>query len=147
MNIIINSIDYKGSIAEGPGIRTVLFLQGCDQRCEGCHNAKTWDTDKGKPVQIIDLANEIRQNTVNANLTISGGEPLMQVPAILELLNLLNDFNVALYTGCELEEVPKELLQRLDYIKVGKYDKEKHCTTIDYIGSTNQRFIDLRRGR
>ena len=145
MNTIINSIDYKGSIVDGPGIRTVLFLQGCEQRCEGCHNPETWDINMGKSVPVTDLANEIRRRSINRKLTISGGEPLLQLPAILELINLLNDFNITLYTGFEMVEVPKEILEKLDYLKVGKYDKEKRCTTIDYIGSTNQRFINLKR--
>ena len=146
MNIMINSIDYKGSIVDGPGIRTVLYLQGCEQRCEGCHNPTTWDINKGKSVSVTELANEIRINSYNNKLTISGGEPLSQVPAVMELITLLKDFNIALYTGYELGKVPKELVQKLDYIKVGKYEKEKHCTTMDYIGSTNQRFITLKRG-
>ena len=145
MDIIINSIDYKGSIVDGPGIRTVLFLQGCERRCEGCHNPETWDINMGKSVPVIDLSNEIRRKSINKKLTISGGEPLLQSPAILELINLLNDFNIALYTGFKMVEVPKEILEKLDYIKVGKYVKENHCTTIDYIGSANQRFINLKR--
>jgi anaerobic ribonucleoside-triphosphate reductase activating protein len=79
-------------------------------------------------------------------LTISGGEPLLQTPAILKLVKELNDFNIVLYTGYELDDVPRELLDHLDYIKVGKYEKSKRCTTIDYLGSTNQRFIKLGRG-
>ena len=77
MNILINSIDYKGSIVDGPGIRTVLYLQGCEQRCEGCHNTGTWDINIGKFVSVIDLANEIRRRSFNNKLTISGGEPLL----------------------------------------------------------------------
>ena len=77
------------------------------------------------------------------NLTISGGEPLLQIPAILELVKNLNDFNIALYTGLNLEDVPEELLDHLDYIKVGRFEKDKRCTTEDYIGSANQRFINL----
>ncbi len=143
MEITINSIDYSGSIVDGPGIRTVLFVQGCQQRCEGCHNRSTWDINAGLTVPVSELASELQSRSLNRKLTISGGEPLLQAPAVLELVTALDDFNIVLYTGFELEDVPKKLTDHLDYIKVGNYDKEKFCTTIDYVGSTNQRFIDL----
>jgi len=143
--LIINSIDYTGSIVDGPGIRTVLYVQGCNQRCEGCHNPRTWDIKAGKSVPTADIADEIRRKSMTKNLTISGGEPLLQIPAVLELVKNLEDFDIALYTGLTLEDVPKELQSRLHYVKVGHYDKSKHCSTVDYVGSTNQCFIDLRR--
>ena len=144
MNLILNFIDYRGSIVDGPGIRTVLFVQGCESRCEDCHNSNTWDINRGKSVPISDLVTEIRSQAFNKNLTISGGEPLLQIQAVLDLIRNLNDFSIALYTGFELEEVPKNLLDYLDYIKVGKYEKEKKCTAKEYVGSTNQQFINLR---
>lgn len=144
VDITVNSIDYSGSTVDGPGIRTVLFVQGCQQRCEDCHNPSTWAINAGKAVPIGEVVSELRRRSLNRKLTISGGEPLLQGPAVLELVTELNDFNIVLYTGFEIEDVPKELLDHLDYIKVGNYDKEKHCTTVDYIGSTNQRFINLR---
>lgn len=145
MHLIINSIDFNGSIADGPGIRTVLYVQGCNRRCDGCHNPSTWDINEGKKISLDDLEKEIRAKTKNKKLTISGGEPLLQLPAIMELIYRLRDFNIALYTGYEEEEVPDKMIKKLDYIKVGKYEKDKRCTTVDYIGSTNQKFIDLRR--
>lgn len=145
MELIINSIDYSGSIVDGPGIRTVLYVQGCNQRCEGCHNPSTWNKKLGRTIAVTELAQDIRNKSITKNLTISGGEPLVQVLPILELVKLLDDFNIVLYTGLNLEDVPAELLPHLDYIKVGKYDKSKHCTTVDYVGSTNQCFINLRR--
>jgi len=147
MEIRINSIDYSGSIVDGPGIRTVLYLQGCEQRCDGCHNSSTWNIDDGKIIPINVLVEEIINKSMTNKITISGGEPLLQTPAVLGLIKKLklNNFNIVLYTGYELEEVNNELLPHLDYIKVGRYEKDKRCTTLDYIGSTNQRFIDLRR--
>ena len=130
---------------DGPGLRTVLFVQGCEQKCLGCHNPNTWDIGKGRIIEIEDLINELRANISNKKLTISGGEPLLQYPAVLELVKGLPDFNLVLYTGFEFEEVPTELLGHLDYIKVGKYEESNRCTTVDYLGSTNQRFIPLRR--
>jgi len=145
MKLRINSINYRGSIVDGPGIRTVLFVQGCKQRCESCHNPSTWEIDAGISISVIELAADIRNKSKNKKLTISGGEPLLQVPAVLELIKLLHDFNIVLYTGYDFKDVPSELLFHLDYIKVGKYEKDKHCTTIDYIGSKNQQFIHVER--
>jgi len=145
-HLIINSIDYTGSIVDGPGIRTVLFVQGCDHQCIGCHNEDTWDIAKGRSVSINSLVNEFRENVSNKKLTISGGEPLLQYSVVLELLKKLKDFNVVLYTGFEFENVPSEILNYLDYIKVGKYISNKRCTTIPYVGSSNQRFICIGRG-
>jgi anaerobic ribonucleoside-triphosphate reductase activating protein len=147
MDLIINSIDYTGSIVDGPGIRTVLFIQGCNKKCDGCHNPNTWDIKKGRKIHIENLISKLRSNVINKKLTISGGEPLLQYPAVLELVKGLIDFDIALYTGFEFEKVPRELFTYLNYIKVGKYVKEQRCTTIPFIGSTNQRFIDLNEGK
>jgi anaerobic ribonucleoside-triphosphate reductase activating protein len=147
MELRINSIDFSGSIVDGPGIRTVLYVQGCNQRCEGCHNPGTWDVNGGRLVSVADLANEIRSKSMNKNLTISGGEPLQQIGPVIELAKLLEDFNITLYTGLNLEDVPVELRKYLDYLKIGKYDKNLRSSIVHYMGSTNQRFIDLGRVR
>lgn len=144
MIIAINTLDLLGSIVDGPGIRTVLYVQGCHGTCDGCHNPKTWDTDKGIKIDVADLANKIKHGTPNKKLTISGGEPLLQYDEILELVKKLDDFDIALYTGFELDAVPKEIIKYLKYIKVGRFIKEEICTTMPYIGSKNQKFIYLR---
>ena len=129
---------------DGPGIRTVLYVQGCHRKCHGCHNPNTWSSQEGTKIEVKNLANEIRSKSLNNKLTISGGEPLLQYNAVLELVKDLNTFDKILYTGFELEEVPKEMLSYLKYIKVGKFINEEVCTTLPYIGSKNQQFIDLR---
>lgn len=144
MKIVINSIDYSGSIVDGPGIRTVLFVQGCMRKCEDCHNPSTWDVDKGIYYNVDEIIKELNNNCLNKKLTISGGEPILQYPAILELVRKLKGFDIVLYTGFELEDIPKEILNYIDYIKVGKYIKEKRTTIALYIGSTNQEFINLK---
>jgi len=147
MKIVINSIDYSGSIVDGPGIRTVLFVQGCLRKCEDCHNPSTWDIEMGKEIDIEEIVEDLNKKCLNKKLTISGGEPLLQYPAILELVKNLDDFNIVLYTGFEFDNVSKEILHYLDYIKVGKYIKEQRSTTIPFMGSNNQKFIKLRGGK
>ncbi len=57
---------------------------------------------------------------------------------------MLDDFNIVLYTGSEFDDIPKEIFQYLDYIKVGEYVKEKRSTIIPFMGSNNQKFIKLK---
>jgi anaerobic ribonucleoside-triphosphate reductase activating protein len=143
MKIRINSIDYSGSIVDGPGVRTVLFLQGCHRKCEECHNPSTWDDKCGKLTDINELVQELKNKCLNRKITISGGEPLLQCDEVLVLIQKLSDFEIVLYTGYELDDIPKDILTILDYIKVGPYLKDKRTTITPYIGSTNQKFIKL----
>ena len=149
MKIYVNTIDYLGSVVDGPGVRTVVYLQGCDINCLNCHNKTTWDIEQGKSFDIDYLIVELRNKVENKKITISGGEPLLQYEALLLLVKQLFDFDICLYTGHEFEEVERdcgEVLQYLKYIKVGKYKKELRCSTEKYIGSSNQKFIELNNG-
>lgn len=141
--IVINSIMENPSLCDGKGYRTVLFLQGCNVHCIGCHNKSTWDIKKGKKILIADLANLLRTKCFNKKLTISGGEPLMQKEAVLELVKKLSDFDLCLYTAHELNEVPKEILKYLKYVKVGPFKKELRTTTKPFVGSSNQEFMEV----
>ena len=140
MDIYINSILYNRSLVDGPGIRTVVFLQGCNLYCPECHNKNTWEMNKGKKISIDYLVKELNRKVINKKITISGGEPLMQFAALKELLLKLANFNIALYTGHEFEEVPKELFKYLDYIKTGRFIKKLQTSIVPYVGSMNQKF-------
>lgn len=131
------------SLCDGIGYRTVLFLQGCDLHCKGCQNKSTWDLTKGIKKDIKVLAQELREKCFNKKLTISGGEPLMQAEALRELLEELKDFDLCLYTGHELNEVPQSILTYLKYIKVGRFVQELRTTTKPFVGSINQSFIEV----
>jgi len=144
MKIVINSIDYSGSIVDGPGLRTVLFVQGCNRRCEECHNPSTWNIEGGIGLDVEEIVQELNEKCINKKITISGGEPLLQFPAVLKLVKNLEDFNVVLYTGFELEYIPKEILKYINYIKVGRYIKKKKTKILPFIGYRNQKFIKLR---
>lgn len=131
------------SLCDGLGYRTVLFLQGCDLQCIGCQNKSTWDLTKGTKKDVKVLAQELREKCFNKELTISGGEPLMQTGALRELLEELKDFDLCLYTGHELNEVPQSILTYLKYIKVGRFVQELRTTTKPFVGSSNQRFMEV----
>ena len=141
----INSIRYNNSVVDGPGIRTVLFMQGCDLHCKGCQNRSTWDIEKGKKVDIAELVNELKKKVFNKKITISGGEPLMQEEALIELVTKLNDlnFDIALYTGHTKDEVPSEIIQKLKYLKTGNFIQELKTTIKPFVGSENQIFEEV----
>ncbi len=139
MNIVINSIKQE-STCDGPGLRLVLFLQGCNVRCPGCHNKASWDINKGHIVDIDCLVEELRKKSINKKITISGGEPLMQQEALIVLLNKIQDFDIALYTSYEETEVSSELKGLVSHLKTGKFIISKKTTVKPFVGSTNQEF-------
>lgn len=141
----INSIRYNNSVVDGPGIRTVLFMQGCDLHCKGCQNRSTWNIEKGKKVDIAELVNELKKKVFNKKITISGGEPLMQEEALIELVTKLNDlnFDIALYTGHTKDEVPSEIIPKLKYLKTGNFIQELKTTIKPFVGSENQIFEEV----
>lgn len=141
--IIINGFLCNPSLVDGPGYRTVLFLQGCNAKCPGCHNPSSWDINNGVKINIDDLANLIRKKCQNKKITISGGEPLLQEDALLLLFDKIKDFDICLYTGKNYEDISPNIKKYLKYIKVGKYIQKFRTTTMPYIGSSNQKFMEV----
>ena len=83
----IHSKESFGTV-DGPGIRYVIFMQGCPMRCLYCHNPDTWATDTGTPVTTDEILDEYRKNRsfyTNGGITVTGGEPLMQIDFVTEL--------------------------------------------------------------
>jgi len=144
MKIHINAIKYNNSLVDGPGIRTIVYFQGCDLRCPGCHNPSTWEIGVGQEYEVGDLVEELKSKVINRKITISGGEPLLQKKALSELLNSLDGFDIALYTGHENDEVPNEIRQHINYLKTGRFIASKKTTTTPYFGSSNQEFKQIR---
>ena len=146
MIMYVNSIKYNNSVVDGPGIRTVLFMQGCNLRCKGCQNKSTWDIAKGIEIEVDELVNLLNKNVFNKKITISGGEPLMQKEALLELVNKLKElnFNIALYTGHVKEEVPLEIVEKINYLKTGSFIENLKTTVKPFVGSTNQIFEEVK---
>lgn len=137
----------KDSIVDGEGIRNVIFLQGCKHHCKGCHNQKTWRLGGGTEMSIKDLFTALNGSS-NA-ITISGGEPMLQVWELIELLVAINRNDVWLYTGYRYEDLPKSIWETLsEYVEVivdGRFDINKRDTNLLFRGSSNQRLIDLRK--
>lgn len=145
-DIYLNCIRYDYSIADGPGLRTLIFMQGCDLRCPFCQNEKIWDIKSGHIWSIKILINELKKNSITKKVTITGGEPLFQLEALKTLVDELykEQFNIVLYTGHRKEDVPKDILSKINYLKYGPFIYSKRTSTIPFVGSSNQVFEKLR---
>ena len=142
----INSIKYNNSHVDGPGIRTVLFMQGCDLHCKGCQNKSTWELNNGKEISVDDLFKELKKNIFNKKITISGGEPLVQKDELKLLIDKLSDdgFDIALYTGHVKSDVPEEIIKKVKYLKTGSFVEELKTTVKPFVGSSNQIFEEVK---
>ena len=105
----------------------------------------TWSLASGKRYSVKELAEILKEKAKNKKITFSGGEPLLQAKAITELAKELKDYDLCMYTGMSVTDVPDELKGLLHYLKVGSFQRDNRTTVTPYIGSTNQLFIDLRR--
>lgn len=140
------------SIVDGEGIRYAIFMQGCNRRCEGCHNPATHPLDGGKIVDTSDLINAIKRNPLLSGITLTGGEPLLQIPAAVELAKATKNLglNVWCYTGYKFEEIPpeaQELLKFVDVLVDGEFILALRDLELNFRGSSNQRIIDLNKLR
>lgn len=118
----VHSIQSLGTL-DGPGVRFVVFLQGCPLKCGCCHNPDTLDKDGGKPYtaeQIVSMANRYREYFgEQGGITLSGGEPLLQAEFAKEVFELChkNGINTCLDTsGCILNEKVLNLLSVTDRV-------------------------------
>ena len=98
LNARVHSVESFGTV-DGPGIRFVLFLQGCPLKCKYCHNRDTWETHAGTVRTLTDILDEIKRylpyfNTSHGGVTVSGGEPLLQAKFVTELFKELHKLNI-----------------------------------------------------
>lgn len=146
----------KESIVDGPGIRYVLFTQGCPHKCKGCHNPQTHDISAGDTKNIDEIVDDITQNPLLKGVTISGGEPFLQAKQISKLISKLDrdKLDVIVYTGFKYEELLNNsnenngfysLINNSDILIDGKFDIGLKSELLPFRGSTNQRSIDCRQ--
>lgn len=92
----IHSQESFGTV-DGPGIRYVLFLQGCPMRCIYCHNPDTWEVGTGRQMTPNEVISEVLKNRdfySKGGITVTGGEPLMQTEFVTELFKLAKEENI-----------------------------------------------------
>lgn len=146
----------KNDFSAAPGTSVTFFTQGCPHRCEGCHNPETWDFEGGEEVThdtILEVIEAITANGLHRNLCIMGGEPLCPENQFLTNLIInsvkekLPDTKIYLWTGYCLEDLDmnnnrvKSMLEQVDCLIDGPYDKTKRDVSLFMRGSSNQRIL------
>lgn len=137
----IHSFQSLGTV-DGPGVRFVVFMQGCNLRCGCCHNPDTWDVSEGKQYSADEVVKKVIRFKEyfgkDGGITVSGGEPLIQSEFVKEVFDLCheNGINTCLDTsGSLLTDAVKELLSSTDrvlldikYTNDGDYQKYVGCS-------------------
>lgn len=146
----IHSFQSLGTV-DGPGVRSVVFLQGCPLRCICCHNPDTWDFSGGEEVETEALVQKIlRFRTYfgsEGGVTVSGGEPLLQAAFVTELFTKLHVYSIhtALDTsGCVMNDEVEKLLDVTDLVLLDhKYPTEREYR--EFVGgslSSTEKFLE-----
>ena len=143
----------KGSRANGPGLRDVIWVQGCSRHCEGCQNSELQPHFRRYIIPVSTLINQIatRKDLIKG-ITISGGEPLEQSAGLAELLERIQemDLSTMIYTGFEFEMIRdssnpqiQRILSATDILIDGPFILTKKTQSTPWVGSSNQRIICL----
>lgn len=157
----------KTDIANGEGVRCVLWVAGCDVHCEGCHNPGSWDFCSGTPFSnatIEELIEAVNRPWIKG-ITLSGGHPLAyeNLPEVYQICKAVKERcpgkNIWLYTGYTLKAsdfdntvdigwdnalLRNHILAMCDVVVDGKYDKDLRDISLRFRGSSNQRIIDVK---
>lgn len=155
----------KCDIANGIGVRTVLFVSGCTHHCKGCFQPETWDFSYGEPYTEAtekEIVDSLRPSYVNG-LTLLGGEPFepqnqrVLVGLLRRVRKELPEKTIWSFSGYTWEEltgesrarceVTDEMLSMLDVLVDGEFVEEKRNISLRFRGSENQRLIDVPKTR
>lgn len=142
------------SISNGPGLRMVIFAQGCKHHCKGCHNPQSHDFSGGYKATIGDLLDMIDENPLLDGITFSGGDPVEQAHGfgLLAQQIQLKGLHVTTYTGYTFEALMSKkqtdadlfrLLQHTDLLVDGPFQLAHQNGLLKFRGSSNQRLIDM----
>ena len=143
----------RESIVDGPGIRFVVFSQGCPHRCKGCHNPGTHDPEGGYDSSAENIIKAILQNPLLQGVTLSGGDPFLQAEGMAELAREIHalGLDIVTYTGYTIEELLegldthpgwKALLENTDTLIDGPFIEAQKSLMLRFRGSKNQRVVD-----
>ncbi len=144
------------SIVDGPGLRAVIWTQGCAHHCKECQNPQTWDFEGGGLVPIADVKEAIDELECQTGITFSGGDPMYQPEACNELAEYAKNkgYNIWVYTGFTYEQVLKmakkdpiylEFLKNTDVLVDGRFKIKERDLSLLFRGSRNQRLIDVKK--
>ena len=151
----MNYADIKQyDVANGPGVRISLFVSGCTHRCPNCFNEVAWDFNYGQPFteETIETLIQYLEPSYIWGLTLLGGEPMehSNLQGLLPLLRKVKacypNKTIWLYTGGTWEEVKHmRVIPYLDVLCDGEFEVDKKDENTHWVGSTNQRVIDVQR--
>jgi len=140
----IHSLESFGTV-DGPGVRFVVFVQGCPMRCAYCHNPDTWEINAGTEMEPAEIINQYIRNKgfyTDGGITVTGGEPLLQVDFLIELFTLAkeHDIHTCIDTsGIAFRPENTELIAKLDklmevtnlvMLDIKHIDPEKHMELV-----------------
>lgn len=155
MNIRLASQLTIDSVVDGPGLRAVVWTQGCKHECKGCHNPHTHDMNGGFEIDTKEITNQLKKLRLQKGITLSGGDPFEQSEAIMEIAAEAKNIglDVWAYTGYTFEELidiknPNYftnlmLIQNIDVLVDGRFIESKRDINLKFRGSSNQRIIDV----
>ena len=145
----------KMDIADGPGVRVSIFMQGCTFNCKNCFNPETHDFAGGKEFtqNTINKVLELSDNDNIEGLSILGGEPMhpKNIDGTKELAKAFKEKypekNVWVWSGYKFDQdlKDKDVLKYVDVLVDGQYVEELHNPTLKWKGSSNQRVIDVQK--
>ncbi len=142
----------KDSTVDGPGLRIVVWTQGCVHNCKECHNPETHDLKAGYLEDIDNVIDYINQAKMQRGITLSGGEPFLQPLELVPIAQAAKKrgMDVWSFSGYTYEQILKspkkrKLLEELDVLVDGKFVIEEKDTRLRYKGSKNQRIIDVQQ--
>ena len=147
----IHSYESFGTV-DGPGIRFVIFVQGCHLKCKYCQNRDTWDTHTGNLVSLDEILQRVKKyvNYIKptGGVTVTGGEPLLQTPFLISLFKELKKLNIhtAIDTSGMVDLTPdiKELLSLTDLVLLDiKHINSEKCKEL--VGYSNEKELEFAR--
>jgi len=144
----------QDSIVDGPGLRFVVFSQGCGFCCDGCQNHGARDPGGGTEISVSEIISEMARNPLTDGLTLSGGEPFMQASECLQIAAAAREsgLNVWVFSGYTFEELfgmaekdsdINELLGLTDVLIDGRFIMSERSLSTRWRGSKNQRVLDI----
>ena len=147
-----HSVESFGTV-DGPGIRFVLFLQGCHLQCKYCHNRDTWDINGGEYKSVDEIVEKINRykNYIipsGGGITVTGGEPLMQASFVLELFKKLKENGIHTCVDTSgmfaLTDGIKEVLKYTDLVLLDiKHIDDEKCKEL--VGVSNKKELEFAR--
>ena len=144
----------RESVVDGPGMRLVIFAQGCPHGCPGCQNPETHDPTAGKLLDSTEIISLIERAHLIRGVTFSGGEPFLQAAPLAELAAAARCYglDIVTYSGFLFEKLVdwakkdaaiSSLLHQTDILIDGPFRKEERDLRLAFRGSRNQRLIDV----